>query len=56
MAIITKKKCQNGNLYIYYSNGKIKTIKSDGTVTWKTKNIKTKKTLKGSFFIEKGEK
>lgn len=47
MAIIIKKKCQNGNLYIYYNNGKIKTIKTDGTVTWKTKkiNFKTPKRL-----------
>ncbi|WYY26366.1 hypothetical protein AshY1_02330 [Candidatus Phytoplasma fraxini] len=44
MTIIIKKKCQNGNTYIYFSNGKIKTIKKDGTITWKTKRIfKTKK-------------
>ncbi|MBS2126417.1 hypothetical protein J8J04_01800 ['Fragaria x ananassa' phyllody phytoplasma] len=47
MAIITKKICQNGNTYIYFSNGKIKTIRKDGTITWKTKSIfKTKKTNK----------
>ncbi|MEC4559248.1 MAG: hypothetical protein U9532_03745 ['Conium maculatum' witches'-broom phytoplasma] len=39
MAIITKKTCQNGNTYIYFSNGKIKTIRKDGTITWKTKRI-----------------
>ncbi|WP_017193049.1 hypothetical protein [Italian clover phyllody phytoplasma] len=42
MAIIIKKKCQNGNLYIHYSNGKIKTIKKDGTIQWRTKKIKFK--------------
>ncbi|QYC31160.1 hypothetical protein HGD80_00870 [Paulownia witches'-broom phytoplasma] len=47
MAIIIKKKCQNGNNYFYFSNGKIKTIHKDGTITWKTKRIfKTKKTNK----------
>ncbi|MDC9032276.1 MULTISPECIES: hypothetical protein [Candidatus Phytoplasma] len=43
MAIVIKKKCQNGNLYFYYHNGKIKTIKPDGTITWKTKKIKKKR-------------
>ncbi|WP_349402000.1 hypothetical protein PSOL_00790 [Candidatus Phytoplasma solani] len=40
MPIVIKKKCQNGNLYIHYSNGKIKTIKKDGTIQWRTKKIK----------------
>ncbi|EMR14781.1 MAG: hypothetical protein RCH30_3270 [Candidatus Phytoplasma australasiaticum] len=56
MAIIVNKKCQNGNLYIYYSNGKIKTIRPDGTVTWKTKKINFRLAQKSLFFIEKGEK
>ncbi|QYC30713.1 hypothetical protein HGD80_02540 [Paulownia witches'-broom phytoplasma] len=47
MAIIIKKKCQNGNNYFYFFNGKIKTIHKDGAITWKTKRIfKTKKTNK----------
>ncbi|TKA87980.1 MAG: hypothetical protein QS2022_1980 [Candidatus Phytoplasma asteris] len=33
MSIITKKTCQNSNTYIYFSNGKIKTIHKDGTIT-----------------------
>ncbi|WP_187321647.1 hypothetical protein [Aster yellows witches'-broom phytoplasma] len=45
MAIIIKKKCQNGNLYIHYNNGKIQTIKKDGTIQRRTKKIKFK-TLK----------
>ncbi|MFB0638519.1 MAG: hypothetical protein AB2N28_2450 [Candidatus Phytoplasma solani] len=48
MPIVIKKQCQNGNLYIHYSNGKIKTIKKDGTIRWRTKKIKfypPKKTL-----------
>ncbi|MDC9032300.1 hypothetical protein M8044_000523 [Columbia Basin potato purple top phytoplasma] len=43
MAIVIKKKCKNGNLYFYYHNGKIKTIKPDGTIIWKTKKIKKKR-------------
>ncbi|MGL9688139.1 MAG: hypothetical protein ACQBVK_05355 [Candidatus Phytoplasma sp. TWB_XP] len=43
MSIVIKKKCQNGNLYFYYRNGKIKTLKPDGTITWKTKKIKQKR-------------
>ncbi|GLH60537.1 hypothetical protein HGD80_03535 [Paulownia witches'-broom phytoplasma] len=48
MAIVIKKKCQNGNNYFYFfSNGKIKTIHKDGTIIWKTKRIfKTKKNNK----------
>jgi hypothetical protein len=37
-----KKKCQNGNLHIHYSNGKIKTIKKDGAIHWRTKKITLK--------------
>ncbi|QTX02611.1 hypothetical protein LFWB_7240 [Candidatus Phytoplasma luffae] len=39
MKKIIKKKCQNGNLYIYFRNGKIKTIHKDGIITWRTKKI-----------------
>lgn len=47
MSIVIKKKIKNGNIYFYYHNGKIKTVKPDGTITWKTKRIfKTKKTNK----------
>ncbi|MFG6084709.1 MAG: hypothetical protein AB3F67_4210 [Candidatus Phytoplasma solani] len=56
MAIVIKKKCQNGNLYFYYHNGKIKTIKPDGTVTWKTKKLRRKDLKIRSFFLEKGNK
>ncbi|MDO8057601.1 hypothetical protein [Candidatus Phytoplasma gossypii] len=55
MAIIVKKKCQNGNLYIYYSNGKIKTIRPDGTVTWKTKKINFRLAQKSLFLLRKGK-
>ncbi|MDC9032033.1 hypothetical protein M8044_000254 [Columbia Basin potato purple top phytoplasma] len=46
MVIVIKKKCKNGNLYFYYHNGKIKTIKpkmGPPSVTWKTKKIKKKR-------------
>ncbi|GAK74162.1 MAG: hypothetical protein QS2022_4230 [Candidatus Phytoplasma asteris] len=42
MSIIIKKICKNGNLYIHYNNGKIKTIKKDGTIRWRTKKINFK--------------
>ncbi|CAM11699.1 hypothetical protein PA0364 [Candidatus Phytoplasma australiense] len=44
MAIIIQKQCKNGNTYIYYSNGKIKTIHKDGKITWRTKRIFAKTT------------
>ncbi|WP_334347469.1 hypothetical protein [Candidatus Phytoplasma prunorum] len=39
MALVIKKVCQNGNIYLYFRNGKIKTITPDGRVRWRTKKI-----------------
>ncbi|CCP87961.1 hypothetical Protein psc1_02440 [Candidatus Phytoplasma solani] len=37
MSKFIQKKCKNGNIYRYFPNGKILTIKPDGTISWKTK-------------------
>ncbi|MFB0638168.1 MAG: hypothetical protein AB2N28_4290 [Candidatus Phytoplasma solani] len=45
MPIVIKKQCQNGNLYIHYSNGKIKLLKWNIGNTKKIKFYPRKKTL-----------